>query len=225
MNRLEFMNQLEALLGGMPEAERKEAMQYYEDYFNDAGVESEQEVLESLGSPEKIAQTIQSEIGMNQKAFDNDKIECRENKEKQAEAVYGNTAAAPGAQEKKSGLSAGMITLIVILCIFGSPILLGLGGTVLSLVASIITTLFALILTCGLISIGFLVCAVILVGVGIVKMFISPLGGLMLIGTGMVFGGFALLFLLLTIWLTATVTPAFFKGLVWLCKAPFGKNA
>lgn len=232
MNKFEFMNQLEALLSELPDSEKKEALQYYEDYFNDAGVESEQEVLESLGSPEKIAQTIKSELGVTSKRFDSDKIECRENANRNTENAYQGsdgvnaTGQNPGnGTAQKSGLSAGVIALIIVLCILASPILIGVGVAVISLVFSVIVTLFSLILAFGLISICLFVAAVLYVAVGIAKLFAAPLGGLVLIGIGMLSGGFALLFLLLTIWLTVTVTPALFKGLAWLCTAPFKKHA
>ena len=37
MDRAEFLNRLEAQLLDVPQAEREEALQYYEDYLNDAG--------------------------------------------------------------------------------------------------------------------------------------------------------------------------------------------
>ena len=37
MNRTEFLEQLERLLWDIPESERKEALEYYQDYFEDAG--------------------------------------------------------------------------------------------------------------------------------------------------------------------------------------------
>lgn len=36
MNRQEFMNQLEMLLSDISQAERDEALQYYNDYLDDA---------------------------------------------------------------------------------------------------------------------------------------------------------------------------------------------
>ena len=36
MNRLEFMQRLEALLSDISQSEREEAIQYYNDYLNDA---------------------------------------------------------------------------------------------------------------------------------------------------------------------------------------------
>lgn len=62
MNRLEFMTELAALLQDVPEEERKDAMQYYNDYFDDAGVENEEEVIENLGSPASIAENIINDL-------------------------------------------------------------------------------------------------------------------------------------------------------------------
>lgn len=58
MNRIEFMSRLSFLLSDLPENERTEAIQYYEDYLNDAGVENEEEVLKGLGTPEELAASI-----------------------------------------------------------------------------------------------------------------------------------------------------------------------
>lgn len=63
MNRMEFMKILERQLLDLSESEREEALQYYEDYLNDAGIENEQEALEELGSPEHLAETIKA--GLN----------------------------------------------------------------------------------------------------------------------------------------------------------------
>lgn len=65
MNRKEFMDRLEQLLTGIPEDERKDALKYYTDYFDDAGVENESHVICELGSPEKVAATIKADIRGN----------------------------------------------------------------------------------------------------------------------------------------------------------------
>ena len=61
MSRQEFMTQLESLLMGISEEERNEALNYYENYFEDAGQENEAQVIEELGSPEKIAVQIKAD--------------------------------------------------------------------------------------------------------------------------------------------------------------------
>lgn len=60
MDRAEFMSRLTALLGDVPPAEREEAIQYYNDYFDDAGEDNEQGVIASLGSPEELARSIKA---------------------------------------------------------------------------------------------------------------------------------------------------------------------
>ena len=63
MNRADFMRRLTELLGDVPPAERDEAIQYYNDYFDDAGAENESGVIASLGTPEELARTIKA--GLN----------------------------------------------------------------------------------------------------------------------------------------------------------------
>ena len=46
MSRTEYMRELDALLQGISKEEREEAMQYYNDYFDDAGSENEEKVIE-----------------------------------------------------------------------------------------------------------------------------------------------------------------------------------
>ncbi|MDE6641982.1 MAG: DUF1700 domain-containing protein [Acetatifactor sp.] len=66
MNRTEFMNQLEILLQNISFAEKEEALQYYNDYFDDAGAENEQSVIEALGNPARVAENIRRELLENQ---------------------------------------------------------------------------------------------------------------------------------------------------------------
>lgn len=60
MDRAEFMSRLTASLSDVLPMEREEAIQYYNDYFDDAGEENEQGVLAALGSPEELAKSIKA---------------------------------------------------------------------------------------------------------------------------------------------------------------------
>lgn len=60
MNRKKFIEELAFLLQDIEDAEREEAMQYYEDYFDEAGPENEQQVINDLGSPERVAAIIKA---------------------------------------------------------------------------------------------------------------------------------------------------------------------
>lgn len=58
MRRGEFMMRLSVLLNDVPEEEKTDALKFYNNYFDDAGPENEEKVIEELGDPEKVAQSI-----------------------------------------------------------------------------------------------------------------------------------------------------------------------
>ena len=66
MNRAEFMKILRSELRRLPEDERNSALEYYEEYFDEAGPQKEQQVLENLGNPKKIAGQIKADYAMQQ---------------------------------------------------------------------------------------------------------------------------------------------------------------
>lgn len=58
MTRTEYMKSLEKLLAPLPETERRDALDYYDEYFDAAGKSRESETIAELGSPEEVAQKI-----------------------------------------------------------------------------------------------------------------------------------------------------------------------
>lgn len=58
MNKNEYLAQLAHLLRPLPKEEFEDAMHYVEEYFDEAGVENEQQVIHELGTPEKYAKRI-----------------------------------------------------------------------------------------------------------------------------------------------------------------------
>ena len=69
MNRKEFIDKLDYLLQDIEDIEREEALQYYEDYFDEAGSENESQVIKDLGSPERVAAIIKAGL---ENQFDQD---------------------------------------------------------------------------------------------------------------------------------------------------------
>lgn len=65
MRRDEFMRELEYLLQDIPDEEKGDAVAYYQDYLDEAGPENEEEVLQSFGSPERIAAIIRADLNGN----------------------------------------------------------------------------------------------------------------------------------------------------------------
>lgn len=62
MSREMFLKRLEELLYDLPEEERVNALEYYEDYFEEAGPDMELQVIRELGSPERIAAIIKTNL-------------------------------------------------------------------------------------------------------------------------------------------------------------------
>lgn len=62
MSRKEYLDQLAYLLQDIPEEERTEALGFYRDYFEEAGEDKEEQVISTLGSPEKVAAQIKSSL-------------------------------------------------------------------------------------------------------------------------------------------------------------------
>jgi len=60
MNKDIFLRDLERFLSDIPQEEREQALKYYEDYFEDAGPENEQQVIQDLGSPVELAKQIKA---------------------------------------------------------------------------------------------------------------------------------------------------------------------
>ncbi len=221
MNRVVFMKQLESLLQNVSPTEREEALQYYNDYFDDAGKENEQEVIEALGNPAAIAENIRRDLyGAGNTSYQ------READDSRAVIQYRpNTASAvPPVKEEDKGLSAGVIALIVVLVVLSSPIWIGLAGCLFGLLAGVIAALFGLIIGFGAAFLSLIAVMVVLVVVGLMCIVTSPLTGVALIGGGLVCGAIGLLFLMLTVAICGIVLPAICKGIVFLCRNLFGKK-
>ena len=62
MKKEEFLRQLEYLLQDIPEDDKRDAIDYYRDYLEEAGPEQEEAVLEEFGSPERIASVIRTDL-------------------------------------------------------------------------------------------------------------------------------------------------------------------
>lgn len=255
MNRADFMKRLTELLADVSPAERDEAIQYYNDYFDDAGAENEQSVIASLGSPEQLARTIKTGLadggnageftekgfyGYEQKRSDevmDINKPLGEGNEWQSEQPNGERGEYSGWQQNntqngnsgsqnkdKKPMSGGMIALIVILCIFASPFLIAIGGSIFGIVIGIFGALFGIVVGIGAAAISLLIVGICLFAYGIVSLFSIPLGGLALIGVGMICAAVGLLFLWITVILCGMLIPAVIRGIVKLFKNIFNRG-
>ena len=100
MNRVEFMETLSRLLQDIPEEDRIDALKYYNDYFDDAGSENEQNVIEELESPEKVAMKIKAD---REDTEDGKEGGTEKTTEEAIGKVTGENAAYSGAREQLTG--------------------------------------------------------------------------------------------------------------------------
>lgn len=240
MSRNEFMKQLEALLQNISPAEREEALQYYNDYFDDAGAENEQSVIEALGNPARVAENIKRDLYGNgygdngyQRVSPNDKAVIPYGYEPEKEssangltytannATYngqgGNGQSSTGTDSGKQ-LSGGMIALIVILCIIGSPIILSVLSGLIGILVGVVITWFSFIITFGIVAVVLILVALLLAVIGIMCILSEPFVAMGLIGGGMLCGGLGILFLMLAVAMAGIATPAMCNGIVGLIR-------
>lgn len=235
MSRFDFMRELEGLLSTIPFEERIEALKYYNDYFDDAGAENEDKIINELGTPERVAAIIkadlQSEGGNRQdRGFFTEKgYEDTIYEEKKFEVIR----PAEGEQKERTGEEGGNynnkdagsknstnIILIILICIFALPVGIPLVFSVFGVVVAIIAVVFALLFGFGIAGIVMVPVGIALMVFGLVRMGL-PVLGLSLFGSGLIVMGLGILFVMLSAWLCKTVLPAVVRGVVYICRLPF----
>ena len=116
MDKAEFITQLKRNLKKLPEDEIKNAIEYYEEYFNEAGEENEQKIIEELGNPANVASQIIANFAIK------------------------------GTETLENSTSKGLSTLwMVILATFLSPVALPVAITIAALAISFIIVIFSVI--------------------------------------------------------------------------------
>ena len=205
MTRLVFMERLRSLLGSLPFAEQQEALRYYEEYFNDAGPENEQHVIEELESPEKVAQTILGSAS--------------------GSAPWNNEAAAQsGPSSQKGGKKTGWWIFLACTAIIWGPVLFGVVVTVAVTLLSILIGLFAAALGILAAAAAAMVIFFAALIIGIPLVFSDSLNGLLLISMALFCAGVLLTGASLSWGLFRYVMPGFVRFCGKLFKKVTGRK-
>lgn len=61
MNKAEYLQELASLLSDIDDEDRDDALEYFREYFEDAGEENEESVIQELGSPAELAEKIRKD--------------------------------------------------------------------------------------------------------------------------------------------------------------------
>lgn len=213
MNRREFLAELDRLLSCLPEDERREAVQYYADYFADAGEENEASVIRELGSPEKVAETIKADYFG--KGFDEDGFEEKNHLRNNGET--GEKRESDTEKENKPWTNRWVkIGLIILIIIAVWPVAAGIVCTVIGILAAVVCFFASLVLASVCIMIAGAVVAI--CGIALIVM---PPAAFILIGIGLLLFVLGMVATAATVKLCIIVYPAMIRGFVNLCRRPF----
>lgn len=148
MNKELFIRDLRRFLADLPEDEREQAISYYEDYFEDAGPEMEQQVIEELGSPVDIAKQIKSVNRDNITYGEGSASKSADYPQQYNEAFQQNSNQTPPPTPGKTrnwSQSPGKLITVIVLAILAIPVGIPLISGIFSVAVGLIAGLFSLI--------------------------------------------------------------------------------
>ena len=222
MSRMEFMNQLKNLLWDIPEGEREEALNYYEDYFDDAGVENEAQVISALGSPEKVAEIIKEGLKEDAKAqgeFSENGYTGYGNQPKDEVIFYEQPH--KKFSDRIKGIGTGGMIIILILAIFALPILGPLGIGLISVVFGILAAAAVILSILAIVGIALIVAGAGVFFGAMASFGVTPAVGFMLLGLSMLLIGVGILITILGIKVMTKVIPPVIRWFVKILRKPF----
>ncbi|MGI6070676.1 MAG: DUF1700 domain-containing protein [Blautia sp.] len=190
MTKTEYLNYLSRRLRRLPKEDFDIAMEYFTEYFDEAGPENEQQAIRDLGSPEDAADAIIRDM------------------------AYQQLNTPPQEKSLKRNLST---IWIVILAIFASPIALPLAIAGCAVIFSVVIAILSLIASVILVAICMIGASIISVIAGIWLLFTSPINGMAVLGAGLIAVGISILITYAAIWLCKklfVLLARFFKRLM-----------
>ena len=246
MNRKDFMAKLEQLLRSIPAEERREALQYYEYYFDDAGAEHEEEVIQELGSPEKVAAMIGADLKpgseengeFTEHGFTDERFEEKETpamrgdhtrrgdrysfhqEENQNRGYSGSYGYENGAGRQAKPRTSKTLKVLVVSPV-AVPVILGVAAAVFGLVVAAFVMFAAFVIAAVAVAVSGI--AVVIAGM------IASIGlpsALMTVGIGLLMFTFGAIATVATVKLCMVMYPAMVRIIVNICRIPFhGRKA
>lgn len=191
MNKDQYLECLRNNLRNIPEDEMNNIIEYYREYFEEAGVENEQIVINELGRPELLANKVSADYVIR----DNEKSSANVNNINNITQV-------------KKGLSS---IWVIILAICGFPIWFPMVIIIAAIVFSLVVAVFSVLFSFGIAAIAVIGSGLLAFIFGIIILFMHIPTGIATLGTACVAIGLGFLFLVATLWISY-----FFKKLIFM---------
>lgn len=236
MSKNEYLNLLGNNLRSLTMEEYSNVMQYYSEYFEDAGPENEQKVIDELGSPEELAARIVAESvdrSMSPRWQDNSNQNSNQNNDQSNNQYNGQNNNQNNGQNyqnnnqnynqngnphpydyrddrpQKRRMSPVVIALIIIL---GFPLWIGLAGAAFGIIVGILAVVFAF----GVCAVALVAATIVTIVASIGTFFSSPATGVVGLGAAFILLAIALGFIMLTVLLAKIIAS--------VCRAIFGRR-
>lgn len=212
MNRDEYLRELEHLLSDIDEQDRIEAIEYYKSYFDDAGVENEQKVIETLGTPYQLSQTIRDSLqGRFEENIEIGDDGIRSDKYQEKNEIQSKERKRRERMDKRDKMI--FLVLLVLFCLPLSAILHTFSG-----IFGIVFSIFVFFFGFWIVTFIFYICAALFIvyGVSLIVPFIgssiiSVGGGLICLGTGFILIALGYIFGKIAQWFFKTFLPMLFR--------------
>lgn len=176
MTREEYLDILQNNLHGIPPQEAENIMEYYREYFDDAGVENADKVMEELGAPEELAKKAAADFT--------------------ADNTMGNTADPCPDESTKEGVngqSSRKKHIAAVVLAITSPIWACILLAIICVLFAVVITLAALVASFGFAAAALVCGGIFTTGTALVTVFLHIPTGVMLIGAGLICIGIGLL--------------------------------
>lgn len=189
MTRNDYLKELERYLKKLPPTDYEEAMDYFTEYFVEAGPENEAKVIQELGGPKEAANEILNTI-LDEKTQ----------------------------QSSVSPKSHATIIWIAILAVLASPIAFPLALTMIALIFSLVVIILSLILCIFLAAVASLLSVFQFLFDSVTYFNISFAAGMLNVGSGLALLGITLLLILLGIECSRAAGHGTVKLVSWIAK-------
>ncbi|KHD44621.1 DUF1700 domain-containing protein [Streptococcus hongkongensis] len=189
MTKTDYLNQLSKHLKKLPQSDYEETMDYYTEYFEEAGPENESQVIEELGSPKEAASEILSKLL-------DEKIDHR----------------------NKTPKSTVTIIWITILALLAAPLAFPIAMTILALIFAAILLVAALIFTLIALGLTFLINGMFMIMDSFSYLSTSLSSTLLSFGIGLAMIGGSILSIMLGFDAIKEIIQASARAINWLIK-------
>ena len=200
MTRKEYMEQLRKYLKRLPKEDYENAIEYFSEYFDEAGPENEQQVMEEAAR-ELLLNLLQESVGDGKDSTGEKETELPAEGSGNRRSAAGQNAAASTSDSTKKKRSPGKIILLAILVLCASPVSLALMFSVLAVLFAVVVVIAAVIFSLGVTSIATIAGGIMVAGFGATLILKSVAAACMMVGGGFLMAGAGILVGVLTIYI------------------------